>query len=89
MKIIHSETLHNLPREVTELVRDGVYSLYTVDHPDAAFVLVTDRGAVYLLTNAGGLEPGPEGADLKSMQPKEAVAFSDASPYVSARINVA
>jgi hypothetical protein len=89
MKIIHSETLQNLPREVAELVRDGVYSLYTVDHPDAAFVLVTDRGAVYLLTSAGGLQPGPEGADLKSMQPKEAVAFSDASPYVSTRINLA
>jgi len=89
MLLIHSDTLRALPQEVKELIRDGVYSLYVVDRPGAPFMLVTDRGEVYLVSNGGGLTPGPDGADVRSMAPKEAVAFSDGSPYGSTRVNVA
>lgn len=89
MKLIHSDTLHATPREVKELIRDGVYSLYVIDHPQARFLLVTDRGELYLLSGAGNIAPAPGGADLRSMAPREAVSFSDVSPYGSARVNVA
>jgi hypothetical protein len=60
-----------------------------VDRPGAAFVLVTDQGQVYLLSSTGSIPPAPSGDDVRAMDPKEAVAFSDAPPYGSARINVA
>jgi hypothetical protein len=89
MKLIHSDTLRSTPREVKELVRDGVYSLYVVEHAEAGFVLVTDRGDLYLLSHAGTIMPAPNGANLESFELREAVSFSDASAYGSACVNVA
>jgi hypothetical protein len=89
MKLIHSDTLGSTPREVRELVRDGVYSLYVVEHADAGFVLVTDRGDIYLLSNAGSIMPAPNGASLESFELREAVSFSDAPANGSACVNVA
>jgi hypothetical protein len=89
MKLIHSDTLRSTPREVKELVRDGVYSLYVVEHAEAGFVLVTDRGDLYLLSTAGSIMPAPNGAELESFELREAVSFSDASAFGSACVNVA
>lgn len=87
MKIIHSGSLQSLPREVKELIRDGVYALYTTDHAGAAFVLVTNRDEIYLLSSSGSIAPAPSGYDVRSVGVREAVAFSDAPQQESARVN--
>lgn len=88
MKLIHSDTLRSTPREVKELIRDGVYSLYVVEHPRAGFVLVTNRDELYLLTATGSIAPAPEGSTLQSFELREAVSFSDVSSYGSTCVNV-
>lgn len=89
MKLIHSDTLASMPREIKELVRDGVYSLYALPRGDAGFVLVTDRGELYLASASGSIRPAPSAASLTELAPGEAVSFSDPSSFGSASVNVA
>lgn len=78
MKTISSEALYALPQEVKELVRSGVYSLYTLKIGGPVYLLVTNRGEQYFLASDGSLASGPEIADLRSAI-EQAVSFSDAS----------
>lgn len=78
MKIIDSHMLRALPSEVKDLVRDGVYSLYTLRTSGATYLLLTNSGEHYFLGADGGLVPGAKVDDLRSVI-EQAVTFSDAA----------
>jgi len=82
MKMMNSAVLVGLPREVLHLIRDGVYSLYSLP-PDASarYVLVTNRGEFYFLSADG--HPQPRGSSsLDDVELEQVVGFSDpAEPH--------
>lgn len=88
MKIISSQALRDLPVEIKLLVRDGVYSLYTVHHPVASFILVTSRNERYPLSSVGDVVSIPEN-DANNLRFDDAVAFSDLTPQGTLRVNFA
>ncbi len=88
MKNLQSEALRRLPLEIKFLVRDGVYSLYTVSHPAVAFVLVTKRNERYPLSKAGDVVTLPE-KDTKELRFDDVVAFTDLSTDQAVKVNYA
>ncbi|HEX2732521.1 MAG TPA: hypothetical protein VHM70_13000 [Polyangiaceae bacterium] len=85
MKAIDSSDLVRLAAEVKSLIRDGVYSLYTVQHPSAAFLLVTSQDDAYLLASDGEVVDGASGAS--EVQVEQAVCFADPPARDSLHVN--
>lgn len=92
MKIINSSALVGLPREVLALVRDGVYSLYTLPAATgggAAYVLVTNKGEFYFLAEDGSPRASGGERRLGDIEVDQLVNFSDASSSPGLQINLA
>jgi hypothetical protein len=78
VKVIDSHKLSALPGEVKDLVRDGVYSLYTLKTSGAKYLLLTNTGEHYFLASDGSLVSGTKPDDLSSVI-DQVVSFSDAA----------
>jgi hypothetical protein len=79
VKIIDSHMLRGLPNEVKDLVRDGVYSLYTLkSSAGPKYLLVTNSAEHYFLAADGTLVPGVKVDDLRAVI-DQVVSFSDAT----------
>lgn len=77
MKMINSAALTGLPREVLSLIRDGVYSLYSLPAGAAAqYLLVTNNNEFYFLS-ADGHPQQATVARLDEIELDQLVSFSD------------
>jgi hypothetical protein len=62
MRLLTTEDLPKLFKEVRALVANGVYSLYAL--PDGSYVLFTNTGETYYLSGDGSVAEKPQGVDL-------------------------
>jgi hypothetical protein len=87
MKILGDSSLPELPQEIKSLVRDGVYSLYEIEHADARYLLITKgEHEYYLLSETGAVTPTAGVKSIADVKLLRAMSFSAGDGSV--RINV-
>ena len=80
MKRIYSADIPNLSAKAKHLIVSGIYSIYTLQHGDAEYLLITDQGVRYFLDSLGALlDSGYVEQDIRSFV-GEAVILVDHSP---------
>jgi hypothetical protein len=85
MKTLRPTDLPRLPTEVKNLVRDGVYALYTLrSHvlDRGVYVLVTKGKDFFVLSEVGDVLPSGPVTDLASLEMEQAVTFAGAGESV-------
>ena len=87
MKKVSALDIRNLPREISALVRDGVYSLYTSERAEVGYVLVTNRDDFYCLTDDGALMKVDGVRTLEEAEIDEAVMLEGAPADETVLIN--
>jgi hypothetical protein len=88
MKVINSESLVALPREVKALIRNGVYTLYTLGAAGgAAYLLVTNRAEFYLLSSDGHPQDASSIKSISDVDLDQVVSFSDDGPRSEFQVN--
>lgn len=77
MKIIHPQSLPELPDNVKDLVSDGVYGLYSVGRGAEEYALVLGQeSTAYLLGRDGHVMKVVTGDSYSNLDLAEAVTFS-------------
>ncbi|MFY1055113.1 hypothetical protein ACOQNP_26155 [Ectopseudomonas khazarica] len=77
MKVMSAESLPKLPDNVKELVLDGVYGLFSVDHGKEEYAVVIGKeSTAYLLGHEGEVRTIVQGADYSNLELREPVTFS-------------
>lgn len=89
MKIIHPQSLPELPDNVKDLVSDGVYGLYAVGRGAGEYALVLGQEpTAYLLGRDGHVMQVVTGDSYSNLDLAEAVTFSTSNTG-AVRINAA
>jgi len=89
MRIINAENLPQLPENVKELVADGVYALFSVDHGREEYAVVIGKDSTaFLLDRRGEVVEVVTGQAFKELHLREPVTFSNVNNH-SARVNAA
>jgi hypothetical protein len=55
MRRVSSADIPRLSAKAMHLVASGIYSMYTLQHGEAEYLLITDQGERYFLDSLGGV----------------------------------
>lgn len=55
MRRVSSADIPRLSAKAKHLVASGIYSMYTLQHGEAEYLLITDQGERYFLDSHGGI----------------------------------
>lgn len=89
MRVLNAENLPGLPENVKELVADGVYALFSVDHGREEYAVVIGKDATaFLLDHQGEVVEVVRGQDFANLNLREPVTFSNIKNH-AVRVNAA
>ena len=84
MKRLSPSEIPGLSTKAKSLVTAGIYSMYTVRHGEASYLLITDKGERFFLdTNGSVLSSGYLDPNLRSVV-SEVVILEDRTPEFAA-----
>jgi hypothetical protein len=84
MKRLSPSEIPGLSAKAKSLVTAGIYSMYTVRHGEASFLLITDNGERFFLdVNGGVLSSGYSDPNLRSIV-GDVVILEDRTPEFAA-----
>jgi hypothetical protein len=82
MKRVSSTDIPMLSEKAKHLVASGIYSMYTLKHGDAEYLLVTDQGERYFLDSLGALlDSGYVEKDIRSVVGDAVILIDHATDF--------